>query len=95
MRINGIIWLETVVDKLHRKHRVTTDEVEEVLSGKPSLRRMEAGDVQGEDLYAALGRAGSGRHLVVFFVLKRDGDALVVSARDMAPKERRLYGRKG
>ena len=30
----------------------------------------------------------------VLFVYKRDGQALVLSARDMATKERRQYGRK-
>jgi uncharacterized DUF497 family protein len=31
--------------------------------------------------------------LAVFFILKRDGKALVISARDMDEKERRSYAR--
>lgn len=48
MRIEGIIWLRDVEDKLALKHKVDTHEVEE---------------------------------------------ALILSARDMARKERRLYGK--
>ena len=37
MKIEGIIWLRDVVDKLALKHHVETHEVEEVLSGKPKF----------------------------------------------------------
>jgi hypothetical protein len=30
MKLKGIIWLEKFVDKLLRKHNITTDEAEEV-----------------------------------------------------------------
>lgn len=93
MRITGVIWLEPVVDKLQRKHRVTTDEVEEALASRPRFRRLEAGNVQGEDLYAALGRTRAGRYLIVFFVYKTSAEALIVSAREMTGNEKRLYGR--
>lgn len=94
MRITGVIWLEVVADKLQRKHRVTTDEAEEVLANRPRFRRLEAGDVQGEDLYAAPGRTRAGRFLIVFFVYKASAEALIVSAREMTGREKRLYGRK-
>jgi hypothetical protein len=51
MKINGIIWLRSVIDKLIWKHHVTTDEVEEVFNRSPRYRFLEKGDVQGEDLY--------------------------------------------
>jgi energy-converting hydrogenase A subunit M len=37
MKIEGIIWLRDVVDKLALKHQVETHEVEEVLSAKPNI----------------------------------------------------------
>ncbi len=83
MKINRIVWLDNFVDKIETKHHVTTFEVEEVLRGKKRVRRIAAGDVQGEDVY-----------LAVFFVLKRNRDVLPISARDMDSKERRQYGRK-
>jgi uncharacterized DUF497 family protein len=94
MKINGIIWLRNVIDKLLWKHHVTTDEVEEVFSRSPRYRFVEEGDVEGEDLYSALGRTEAGRYLTVYFLHKVTGEALVISARDMTKKERRLYGKK-
>ena len=38
MKIEGIIWIRDVVDKLAFKHQVETDEVEEVLGGRPKFR---------------------------------------------------------
>ena len=37
MRISEVIWLDTVVDKLARKHAVRADEVEEVLRNQPKF----------------------------------------------------------
>ena len=93
MRIKGIIWLPSVVDKLDWKHGVMPDAVEEVFDGGPHYRRIERGKVQGEDLYTAMGQTEEGRYLIVFFIRKRSGAALVISARDMTPKEKR-YGRR-
>lgn len=93
MKITGIIWLQEVVDKLLRKHNVTTDEVGEIFSRVPSYRFIETGDVAGEDLYAALGQTKAGRYLIVYFLYKTTGEALVISAREMTKKERRIYAK--
>jgi uncharacterized DUF497 family protein len=94
MKVTGIIWLRNVVDKIQWKHNVTTDEVEEVFNRSPRYRLIETGDVEGENLYAALGQTESRRYLVVYFVRKATGEALIVSAREMTKKERRAYGKK-
>jgi uncharacterized DUF497 family protein len=94
MRLTGLIWLRDVVDKLLLRHNVTTDEVEEVLIHAPRFRFIETGDVEGEHLYAAMGQTEVGRYLIVYFVYKTTGEALIVSARDMTQKERRSYGKK-
>lgn len=94
MKITGVIWLRSVVDKLAWKHNVTTDEVEEVFNGSPRYRFIERGDVNGEDLYTVLGQTEAGRYLIVYFVRKSSGEALVISARDMTKNERKRYGKK-
>ena len=94
MNIEGIIWLRAIVDKLAFKHHVETYEVEEMLMGKPRFRFVEKGERAGEDLYMALGQTEAGRYLTVLFIHKVTKEALILSARDMAEKERRLYGRK-
>jgi len=94
MRINGIIWLRDVIDKLVFKHRVDQEEVEEVFENRPRFRFLEKGERRGEDVYVALGQSNAGRYLAVMFIYKKSKDALILSARSMAPKERRLYGKK-
>lgn len=94
MEVREIIWLEFFVEKLWRKHRVRIEEVEEVLSAEPPVRRVARGNIAGEDVYSAMGRTTRGRYLIVFFVLKAGGRALVISARDMSQKEKRRYAKK-
>jgi uncharacterized DUF497 family protein len=94
MRINEIIWLENIVDKLAVKHGVEPDEVEEVLLNRPRIRFVEKGRRFGENLYAATGQTDGGRYLLVLYVLKSDNSALIVSARDMTSEERRRHERK-
>jgi len=94
MDVREIIWLDEIVTKIEQKHRVSTAEVEQVVQGRPMVRRLERGRITGEDLYVALGRTDVGRYLSVFFIRKEGNRALVISARDMDLRERRLYGRK-
>lgn len=94
MRIEEFLWLDTIVEKLAVKHRVDPREVEEVFQNRPKFRFVEKGERKGEDVYLALGRNDSGRYLTVLFIYKTSAQALILSARDMARKERKLYGRK-
>ena len=94
MPIQRVRWLEEIEDKLLAKHNVLVEEVEDVLFGTPYIRFVETGHREGEDLYAAYGRTGGGRYLIVFYLLKPGSEALIVSARDMDSKERRRYERR-
>jgi uncharacterized DUF497 family protein len=49
--------------------------------------------VKGEDVYAAYAQIQNGRYLIVFFIQKKDGKILPISARDMDKAERRYYGK--
>jgi uncharacterized protein len=94
VRIEEIIWLDAIIEKLAAKHRVDPEEVEEVLRSRPKFRFVEKGDRTGEDVYLALGRTDTGRYLTVLFIYKPSAQAMILSARDMADKERKLYARK-
>ncbi len=94
MRIDGIIWLTQIEDKLLYKHRVETYEVEEVLGNRPKFRYVQAGERAADDVYLALGQTDGGRYLAVLFIYKQTKEALILSARDMARKERKQYGKK-
>lgn len=91
MRIVECLWLDKFVDKIIQKHNVYPEEVEEVLFSKPLIKRLENGDVRGEDLFIAFGRSKEGRYLTVLFVRKRNKRALIISAREMTKRERKGY----
>jgi len=94
MKIEGVVWLRDIVDKLAFKHRVETDEVEQVLNGRPKFRFVEKGERKDEDVYVAFGQTNTGRYLSVLLIYKKTKEALILSARDMAKKERKQYEKK-
>lgn len=95
IRIDHIVCPVDIEDKLAMKHQVTLREARQVLLAQPRIRFAEKGNVPGEDVYAAFGQTYGGRYLAVFFVYKRSAVmAIIISARDMVPSERRQYGRK-
>ena len=94
MRIENLIWLDSIIDKLAFKHQVETSEVVEVFERRPKFRFVQRGDRKGENVYLALGKSEAGRYLAVIFIQKKNNDALILSARDMAKKERKQYERK-
>jgi uncharacterized DUF497 family protein len=91
LKITGVIWLREIVEKIIVKHRVTQDEVREVLRNSFHFRFVEKGHRQDENVYSAMGQTDAGRYLIVFFVRKKSQQALIVSARDMTVSERKRY----
>ncbi len=71
MKIKECLWLDKFVDKIIRKHNVSLEEVEHVLSKGPIIQRLEGGHVKGEDLFIGFGRTDAGRYLGILFVLKK------------------------
>ena len=95
MRIDSIVCPDNITDKLAVKHHMTVREARQVLLSQPRIRFAEYGHTAGEDVYAAFGQTFAGRYVAVFFVYKPEtATAIIISARDMSPKERRAYGRK-
>lgn len=94
MIIKEIIWKDQFVEKLEVKHSVSIEEVEEVLDSKPLIRKVAKGKVKGENVYAALGQTDSGRYLIIFYIRKRAGAILPISARDMDDGERKYHGKQ-
>ena len=91
MRITDVVWKQRIVEKIGERPGVSVAEAEEALRSRPVVRKVAKGRVRGEDVYAALAQIESGRHLVVFFIYKKRGMALPISARDMDTWERRYY----
>ena len=93
MKITECLWIDKFVDKIIQKHHVYPEEVDELFSGNPLIRRLENGRVKGEDLFIAFGTTIPGRYLTVLFVRKMEKRALVISAREMSKSERKSYGK--
>ena len=95
MHIESIVCSERIEEKLEVKHGVLLREVRQVFLNRPRIRFAEDGHTEGEDVYAAFGQTFGGRYLSIFFIYKPvTRIALILSARDMSPKERKSYGRK-
>ena len=94
MNLYEVIWKDRFIRKIEAKHGVSTDEVEEILFGKPHVRRSQKGHIKGEDLYTAYGQTAGGRYLIVLFIRKEQAAALPISARDMTDSERNYYERQ-
>lgn len=94
MIISRIIWKDQFVEKLAKKHGVSIDEAEDILSATPLIRKMSKGKVKGEHVYAAYGQTKGGRYLVVFYIRKARATILPISARDMDSAERNYYGKQ-
>lgn len=91
MKIESLIWLDEIINKLAEKHGVSRKDVREAFSNEPHFRLVEKGHRPGENVYALMGKTDAGRYLIVFFVYKRGQQALIISARDMTRAERRRY----
>ena len=90
MKLSGIIWLEEIVEKIERKHRVTQDEVREILRGPSHFRFVEKPPERRKRL-RGIGSDEFRSVLNCFFVRKITREALIVSARDMTANERKRY----
>lgn len=89
MALTSIVWSEESEDHIAR-HGVTPEEVQEALYTRP---RWLAAGRGGTTLVYAM--TDVGRCLLVVIAPALDGDACVVTARDLNHSERRTFRRKG
>lgn len=64
-----------------------------MFDSNPSITFVERGRYRGEEVYAAWGQSKAGRYLIVSFIHKLTGEALVLSAREMDAKGGRRYAK--
>ncbi len=88
MHIHSFDWDEKNENHI-AEHGVAIFEVEEaILFGKLFYQRGR------ENKYIAYGVTEEGRHLFIVFVIKGNGRIRVISARDMAEKEKHYYKKR-
>jgi hypothetical protein len=88
MHIHSFDWDEKNENHID-EHGVAIFEIEEaILFGKPFYQRSREGK------YIAYGVTEEGRYLFMVFVIKGSGRIRVISARDMADKEKSYYKKR-
>ena len=87
MIVSGFEWDDENIFHIER-HAFTPEEVEEVFAGNHKIRRSR------QERYIALGETLDGRLAFVVFQRLSGGFVRVITARDMAANERRLFRRK-
>ena len=88
MHIHSFDWDEKNEDHI-AEHGIAIFEVEEaILFSKPFYQRSR------ESKYIAYSVTKEGRYLFIVFVIKGSGRIRVISARDMAEKEKRYYKKR-
>lgn len=83
-------WDKGNKDKNWRKHRVTSDEAEEVFDNEPRFFFEDTGHSDKEQRSGLFGQTDGGRLLSLVFTIRKN-KIRVVTARDMSRKERRSY----
>jgi uncharacterized DUF497 family protein len=84
MRIEWFVWTEHNIDHIAR-HGVRPEEVDEILEGKYRILATLS------NRYLLLGQSVGGRYLTVVFESLGNGQAWVITARDMTNTERRRF----
>jgi uncharacterized DUF497 family protein len=89
MEINSFKWDEDSIVHI-ANHGVSPEEVEEVaFEDLPYIRKGRQGR---RYLY---GKTISGRYLFTVYILTQQGEATVITSRDMDDRERKLYLKRG
>jgi len=90
-KIEGFDW-DAGNARKNDKHGVTQSEAEQVFFNEPLLLLLDTKHSESESRYHAYGKTHGGRLLQVAFTLRVNGTKLrVISARNMSPRERRVY----
>ena len=86
LRIESLEIDDHILEKIESKHHISFTEVEDVcLSDRRHIRRGREG------LYKVFGQTAAGRYILAVLVNVGGGNWKVVTAREMADSERRLY----
>jgi hypothetical protein len=89
-RITGFDWDEGNRNKNWMLHKVSWSEAEEVFFNRPLLIYPDPQHSHTEDRFYVLGRTVADRRLFVVFTIRKN-KIRVISAQEMAKKERRRY----
>ena len=90
LNCSGFEWDNYNADKIWSKHQVTPSECEQIFFNLPLIIADDEKHSKKEKRYYALGHTDINRLLFIAFTIRRD-NIRVISARNMSPKERKVY----
>ena len=91
-KITGFNWDAGNARKSRDKHGVTQAESEQIFFNEPLLLLVDIRHSKRERRYHAYGKTDSARKLHITMTLRHDDTLIrIISARDMHPKERKIY----
>jgi len=90
-RISSIKWTKQNIEHIS-KHNIIPEEIEEVCFNTQDKPFIRTGD---ENLHYVFGQTTSGRYLFIVVKFLRNGEVLVITARDMNNWERNYYKKRG
>jgi len=86
----GFQWDEGNLPKIWERHRVSTDECQQLFLNRPLFGAPNEKHSAEEERYYAFGQTDAGRFLTIIFTVR--GDLIrVISARNMNRRERRTW----
>ena len=88
----GFDWDDANINKNWERHRVTTEEAEDVFFNEPLVVRSDLRHSKREKRYYVLGQTANDRRLFISFTI-RHKLIRVISVRDMNRKEQDIYDR--
>ena len=91
-KITGFDWDAGNARKSWDKHGVTQAESEQIFFNEPLLLLVDIRHSKRERRYHVYGKTDSARKLHITMTLRNDDTLIrIISARDMHPKERKIY----
>jgi len=90
LKATNFEWDEGNIDKNWIKHGVSPFECEQMFFNQPLVVTDDIKHSEQEQRFYALGRTDANRLLFVVFTVRKNM-IRVISARDMSPKERKIY----
>jgi len=90
LECTGFEWDEGNKDKNWIKHKVTSNECEQIFFNQPLIINFDEKHSNTEIRFYALGHTDLSRKLFIVFTV-RNKKIRIISARDMSKKERKIY----
>jgi uncharacterized DUF497 family protein len=92
-KLKGFEWNRGNIDKNWIKHKIKTEECEQIFFNKPLIISEDIKHSQNEQRFYALGKTIENKLLFIVFTIRKN-KIRVISARKMNKNEKKIYEKK-